>query len=230
MKPGPFLSRFWFLIPAFLAPAAVSLALAAFPVSAEEAAANLEKSLRNVRTFEARFEQLYYSTSVSTPLDEHGDFYFERPDRMRWEYREPQKKVFLYRDGILQVYLADENQLTRSRIPPEAYEADIMGIFLGKKSFHETYLIEETRFPTDAAGAKQIKLTPREEGDYSHILLEVDQKTWLLRRVLFFEWAGNKREFIFSRAKVNGPLPPRIFELKAPPGCEIIDEQGVIKR
>lgn len=208
----------------------VSAGLPATPVSAADAAANLEKALKNVRTFEARFEQLYYSTTVSTPLDERGDFYFARPDKMRWEYREPQKKVFLYGDGLLQVYLAEDNQLTRSRIPPEAYESDIIGIFLGKASLREAYVIEETRFPTETAAAKQIKLTPRQEGDYSHILLEIDQKTWLLRRALFFEWAGNKREFIFSHERVNGTLPPRIFEFKAPPGCEVIDEQGVIKR
>jgi len=218
------------LLAAFLLPAAASAARAATPVSAAEAAANLEKALKNVRTFEARFEQLYYSTTVSTPLDERGDFYFARPDKMRWEYREPQKKVFLYADGLLQVYLAEDNQLTRSRVPPEANESDIIGIFLGKTSLREAYGVEETRFPTETAGVKQVKLTPRQEGDYSHILLEIDQKTWLLRRALFFEWAGNKREYIFSHETVNGILPPHIFEFKAPPGCEVIDEQGVIKR
>jgi outer membrane lipoprotein carrier protein len=210
--------------------AGLILAGAAFPVKPEEAAANLEKALRNLRSLQARFEQFYYSVSVSEPLHERGEFFLQKPDLMRWQYKDPREKAFLYTGGIFQMYLPDEKQLTRSRILPEAYESDILGIFLGGKSFRDLYAIEDTRFPTDTARVRQIKLSPREEGDYSHILLEIDDRTWLLRRAIFFEWAGNKREFIFSQVRTNAPLPPRTFELKVPADCEIIDETGAIKR
>lgn len=205
-------------------------AAAAFPVTPEEAAANLEKTLRGLHSLQARFEQLYFSMSVTEPLREKGDLFLEKPDRMRWQYKSPQEKVFLYAGGILQVYLPEDNQLTRSRVPPEAYESDILGIFLGVKSFRDLYAIEDTHFPTDTARVRQVKLTPREEGDYSHILLEIDDKTWLLRRVIFFEWAGNKREFIFSQVRMNVSLPSATFGLKVPADCEIIDDTGPRKR
>jgi outer membrane lipoprotein carrier protein len=208
----------------------VLCAAAAFPATPEEAAANLEKTLRGLHSLQARFEQLYFSMSVTEPLREKGDLFLEKPDRMRWQYKSPQEKVFLYAGGILQVYLPEDNQLTRSRVPPEAYESDILGIFLGVKSFRDLYTIEDTQFPTDTARVRQIKLTPREEGDYSHILLEIDDKTWLLRRVIFFEWAGNKREFIFSQVRTNISLPSATFGLKVPADCEIIDDTGPRKR
>ncbi len=198
--------------------------------TAQETAANLEKALRKVRTLQARFEQLYFSISVSEPLRESGDLFVQRPDRMRWQYKLPQEKAFLYTGGLLQVYVAEDKQLTRSRVSPESYDTDILGIFMGKRSFRELYTIEDTRFPTDTARVRQIKLTPKEEGDYSQILLEVDDRTWLLRRAIFIEWAGNKREFLFSRLKTNAALPARTFELKVPPGTEIIDETGPAKR
>ncbi len=205
-------------------------AAAAFPATPEEAAANLEKTLRGLHSLQARFEQLYFSMSVTEPLREKGDLFLEKPDRMRWQYKSPQEKVFLYAGGILQVYLPEDNQLTRSRVPPEAYESDILGIFLGVKSFRDLYAIEDTHFPTDTARVRQVKLTPREEGDYSHILLEIDDKAWLLRRVIFFEWAGNKREFIFSQVRTNVSLPSATFGLKVPADCEIIDDTGPRKR
>ena len=210
--------------------ALLTCAAAAFPVTPEEATANMEKKLRGLHSLQARFEQLYFSMSVTEPLREKGDLFLEKPDRMRWQYKSPQEKVFLYAGGILQVYLPEDNQLTRSRVPPEAYESDILGIFLGVKSFRDLYTIEDTRFPTDTARVRQVKLTPREEGDYSHILLEIDDKTWLLRRVIFFEWAGNKREFIFSQVRTNVSLPAATFGLKVPADCEIIDDTGPRKR
>jgi outer membrane lipoprotein carrier protein len=205
------------------------LAGAAFAVTPAEAAANLEKRLRAMRTFQARFEQFYYSAAVSEPLHERGEVFLQKPDQMRWEYKDPQEKVFLYKGGVLQVYVADEKQLTRSRVPPEAYESDIVGVFLGTHSFADVYTIEDAHIPMGTAGVRQIKLTPKVEGDYSSLVFEIDEHTWLLRRAVFFEWAGNRREFIFSKMRVDEPLPARIFELKVPPGTEVIDDEGVIK-
>lgn len=206
------------------------LARAAFPVTPEEAVANLEKALKNLHSLQARFEQFYFSVSVSEPLHERGQLFLKKPDLMRWQYKDPQEKVFLYTGGLVQMYLPEEKQLTRSQVPAEAYESDILGIFLGSKSFQDLYTIEDARFPTDTARVRQIKLTPRVEGDYSHVLLEIDDRTWLLRRAIFFEWAGNKREFQFSQVQTNISLSPKMFELKVPPETEIIDETGSAKR
>jgi outer membrane lipoprotein carrier protein len=206
------------------------LAGLAFPVTPEEAAANLEKALRSLHSLQARFEQLYFSVSIPEPLRERGELFLQKPDLMRWQYKDPQEKVFLYAGGLVQMYLPEEKQLTRSQVPPEAYESDILGIFLGAKSFRDLYVIEDARFPTDTARVRQVKLTPREEGDYSHVLLEIDDRTWLLRRAIFYEWAGNKREFQFSQVKRNPALSPRTFELKVPADTEVIDETGAIKR
>jgi outer membrane lipoprotein-sorting protein len=206
------------------------LAAGALAVTPEEAVANLERALKAVGTLQAKFEQLHYSMSVSAPLREKGEFFLQRPDRMRWEYRNPQDKVFLYKDGLLEMYLPEEKQLTRSHVPRETLETDIFGIFLGVMSFRDAYVIEDSPFPTDASRIRQVKLTPRTEGDYSHILLEIDEHTWLLRRAIFFEWAGNKREFIFSQIRTGLRLPARTFELKVPPDCEIIDDGENVRR
>jgi outer membrane lipoprotein carrier protein len=205
------------------------LAGASFPATPDEAAANLEKAIRSLRTLRARFEQSYYSMSVTEPLRERGELFLQKPDLMRWQYQSPQEKVFLYAGGILQMYVAEDKQLTRSRVSPEAYDTDIVGIFLASKSFRDLYVIEDTHFPTDTGHVRQVKLTPKEEGDYSHVLLEIDDRTWLPRRAIFLEWAGNKREFLFTDVRTNVTLPGKTFELKVPAGCEVIDETGTVK-
>jgi outer membrane lipoprotein carrier protein len=209
---------------------ALVIAARALPVTPQEAAANMERALRSLKSLEARFEQIYVSASVAESLHESGEVYFRKPDLMRWEYRSPQKKVFLYTAGLFQMYIPEDNELTRSHISPEAYESDILGFFLGSKPLRDIYLIENAHFPSDSAGTRQIKLVPREEGDFTHILLEIDQRTWLIRRAIFIEWAGNKREFLFSRIRTNVSIPPKTFELKVPADCEIIDDDRTIKR
>ena len=224
------MKRLGFTAAGILALAAAFLPLAALKastaqaVSADEAVARLERALKAVTTLQARFEQLYYSMSISEPLREKGDLFLQKPDRMRWDYKAPQEKVFLYKEGVLEMYLPEEKQLTRSPVSKEALESDIFGIFLGTKSFLDAYVVEDSPFPTDATHVRQVKLTPKTEGDYSHILLEIDDTTWLLRRAIFLEWAGNKREFVFSQVRTGGRVPAKTFTLKVPPGTEIIDE------
>jgi len=198
---------------------------------AEDAVSRLERAIKAVTTLEARFEQLHYSMAVSEPLREKGDLFLQKPDRVRWTYKDPQDKVFLYKEGVLEMYLPEENQLTRSPVSKEALETDIFGILLGTTSFLEAYVVESNPFPTDAARVRQVRLTPKVEGEFSHILLEIDEATWLLRRAIFLEWAGNKREFIFSRVRTGGRIPDSTFTLKVPPGTEIIDDtDGGIRR
>jgi outer membrane lipoprotein carrier protein len=209
--------------------AAMVLAGSAFPVTPGEAAAKLEKRLRALRTFQARFDQYYYSAAVSEPLHERGEIFLQKPDLMRWEYKDPQEKVFLYKGGRLEVYVAEENQLTRSRVSPDAYESDIVGVFLGTHSFADVYTIEDAQIPMEVPGVRQVKLTPKVEGDYSSLVFEIEERTGLLRRAVFYEWAGNRREFVFSKMRVDAALPARTFELKVPPGTEVIDDEGVIK-
>lgn len=199
-------------------------------VTAEQAVAKLEKALRSLTTLMARFEQLHYSMTVSEPLRERGDVFLQKPDRMRWAYKDPQDKVFLYKDGILEMYLPEDKQLTRSPVAEETRRSDIFGIFLGTVAFRDAYLVEDSPFPTTAAKVRQVKLTPRTEGEFSHLLLEIDVTTWLPRRVIFLEWGGAKREFIFSQVRTGVPLPAKTFTLKVPPGTEIIDDTESIRR
>jgi len=199
-------------------------------VTAEQAVANLEKALRSMTTLMARFEQLHYSMTVSEPLRERGEVFLQKPDRMRWAYKDPQDKVFLYKDGILEMYLPEDKQLTRSPVAEETRRSDIFGIFLGTVAFRDAYLVEDNPFPTTAAKVRQVKLTPRTEGEFSHLLLEIDEMTWLPRRVIFLEWAGSKREFIFSQVRTGLPLPAKTFTLKVPPGTEIIDDTESVRR
>jgi outer membrane lipoprotein-sorting protein len=71
---------------------------------------------------------------------------------------------------------------------------------------------------------------PKTEGDYSHILLEIDETTWLLRRAIFLEWAGNKNEFVFSQVRTGVRIPAKTFTLKVPPDTEIIDDTEGARR
>jgi len=196
----------------------------------QEAALNLEKRLASIRSLEADFEQFYYSASIATPLQEKGKLYFQKPDLMRWEYLGPERYVYLYKEGLSLAYFPEDNQLFRHTLTPEEKDSELFRLLLGKVTIQDHYIIEPASFPSAKKDPIQIKLIPKEEGFFNYILLEIDGKTWLIEKLLFFDSAGNKQEFRFSRVKPNAKLKAGLFELDIPPDCEVIDDLPPTKR
>lgn len=192
----------------------------------EEVASKLETKLKSLRSFQADFEQTYYSSTVTNPLQEKGRFYLRKPDLMRWEYLDPEEKVFIYKKGIFLEYYPEDNQLIRRLLSDENYESETLSLLSGQKSLKDSYIIEFNPFPSENVDTDvwQLKLTPREEGEYAHILLEIDRDSWLIHTAIFIDWAGNKQEFHFSKLKPDVHLTQNLFELNVPPDCEIIEE------
>ncbi len=199
------------------------LSLFCFSQSPEEVAINLEKALLSTQTLEANFEHIYYSAVVSTPLREKGKIYFQKPDLMRWEYKEPENNIYLYQGDKYQWYFVEENQLMRGSILDEGQESEILYLLTGKKNLLDHYSVEWNPLPSENSQNAQIKLTPKQEADEGYLLLEVDKKNWLIHRIIFIDWEENKTEFRFSQLKINTALPKNIFELKLPPDVEIIE-------
>jgi outer membrane lipoprotein carrier protein len=192
--------------------------------SAEEAARKIENAFASLRSLRADFEQSYYSASLATPLLEKGKLYLQKPDLMRWEYAEPERNVFVYKEGVSLAYFPEDNQLFRHSLSPEEKEWAIFSLLTGRTRIADAYTVEPAEFPSDRKSPVQIKLTPKSEGEISYILLEADPGTWLLDKAVFLDWAGNKQEFHFRAFKLNPRIDPRTFELDVPADCEIIDD------
>ena len=208
-------------------------ALASAPVqtSPREIVARFEKTLLGLASFQADFEQTSSSSSLSTPLREKGRLTVKKDDLMRWDYTDPEKKTFVFNAGLLQSYFPEDNQLWRQKLAPEDYEGDIPSILTGKARLAERYNVEASPFPGATPGTPQLKLTPKAEGEEdSFILIEIDPSSWMLRRAVLLDWAGNRTEFVFSRFKANPRLDARFFEIKVPADCEIIDGEPPRKK
>ena len=209
---------------------AAILAAAPAQTSPADTVARFEKTLLSLRSFQADFEQTSASSSLSVPLKEKGRLFVQKGDLMRWEYNAPERKTFIFKDGLALSYFPEDNQMWRQRISAEDMETDLPAILTGKARLTERYTVALSPFPGSAPGSPQLRLTPKADQNGSFILIEIDPGTGMLRRAVLYDWAGNKTEFAFSRFKANPKLAPDFFELKVPPGCEVIDGERPRKK
>lgn len=202
----------------------LTLLALSFAQTAQEVALRVENALRSYRSFQANFEQFYYSATISTPLHEKGKLYFKKPNLMKWEYQDPEEKVFLIKDDLFWDYNKEEKQLIKYDLSQGEQNTEVISLLSGKVSLLDNYSVELNPFPTENANTIQIKLTPKdEEFADTYLLLEIDEKTWFIQTLISFDWAGNRTEFRFSKIKTNVTLQNKTFELRVPPDVEIID-------
>jgi outer membrane lipoprotein-sorting protein len=205
----------WFLILSLFNPA----------LTAEDVSLRTEHKIRSLLSLQAKFEQLYYSATVSTPLKESGRFHFKKPALMKWEYKDPEEKIYLLKEGWFWEYLPEEKQLIKYDLSSEEHESEILSLLSGQRGIMDNYLVEFSPFPTDNSKSYQLKLIPKQGDPETFILLEVDERSWLIQKAIFIDWAGNKTEYRFSRMKTNLLFPEGFFDLKIPPDVEIIEHK-----
>ncbi len=204
----------------------LTLLALSFAQTAQEVALRVENALRSYRSFQANFEQFYYSATISTPLHEKGKLYFKKPNLMKWEYQDPEEKVFLIKDDLFWDYNKEEKQLIKYDLSQGEQNTEVISLLSGKVSLLDNYSVELNPFPTENANTIQIKLTPKdEEFADTYLLLEIDEKTWFIQTLISFDWAGNRTEFRFSKIKTNVTLQNKTFELRVPPDVEIIENK-----
>ncbi|NOR13197.1 MAG: hypothetical protein GQ545_08090 [Candidatus Aminicenantes bacterium] len=204
----------------------LTLLALSFAQTAQEVALRVENALRSYRSFQANFEQFYYSATISTPLHEKGKLYFKKPNLMKWEYQDPEEKVFLIKDDLFWDYNKEEKQLIKYDLSQGEQNTEVISLLSGKVSLLDNYSVELNPFPTENANTIQIKLTPNdEEFADTFLLLEIDEKTWFIQTLISFDWTGNRTEFRFSKIKTNVTLQNKTFELRVPPDVEIIENK-----
>ena len=194
-------------------------------LTAADVSLRTEQKIRSLLSLQARFEQSYYSATVSTPLKESGHFHFKKPAMMKWEYKDPEEKIYLLKGGWFWEYLPEEKQLIKYDLSKEEHESEILSLLSGQRGIMDNYLVEFSPFPTDDSKSYQLKLTPKQGDPDTFILLEVDERSWLIQKAIFFDWAGNKTEYKFTRMKTNQAFPEGFFDLKVPPDVEIIEHK-----
>jgi outer membrane lipoprotein carrier protein len=148
---------------------------------------------------------------------------------MRWEYKDPEQKLFVS-DGVkIYSYVPQDKQVVVSNVPA-ADEASTPTLFLaGKGSLTRDFTVSFVDLPPAlaAGGARGLKLVPRSpQQDYDWLILAVDPATYQIRGLVTVDAQGGRSTFVFSNLKENLGLGDKPFEFKIPRGVDVVTTSG----
>ena len=188
----------------------------------------LEERYRRAGTLQATFLERYFENGREVRV-ESGTAYFLRPGKMRWEYEQPEKSVFLVDGKYVWFYVPADH--TATRMPArksEDWRTPIAFLTTGMKLSRicsEVGLAEDVK----AAGAGDLvyrcvlRAAPGEAAvSQQEVLLEATPQNELAR-IVVPEEAGLQIDFVFKNWVWNPALAKTLFDFEPPPGTAIVN-------
>lgn len=217
----------------FVVPVCVS-ALLAQPSPAPDASSvvrAIEARYASVRTLQATFLERYTEGREAMRI-ESGTAFFSRPGRMRWEYEEPEKKLFVVDGKTVWFYVPADRTVTRAKMGESDDWQTPLALLVGKFKVSRVCARVEIveRVPGPSAPPPDhtlLRCLPKStDAGFREVLIEVDA-TYSLARVLIRQPGDVETEFRFANWQRDLPLSEAMFHFQAPPGVAIVDESSI---
>jgi outer membrane lipoprotein carrier protein len=190
--------------------------------AATETARALQEKYDRVKDFSADFTHTYEGGVLKKKSVEHGTVQIKKPGRMRWDYTEPDKKVFVSDGRKVYSYIPADKQVILSNMPADDQATTAVLFLAGKgnltRDFVVTYASQD-----DTGDTIALRLDPRQkQRDYDWLVIVADRKTLQIRSLSAADQQGGRSTFAFTNYRENAGLSDKAFEFKIPRGVDVI--------
>lgn len=207
-----------FLLAAGAAQALVSVAIAQTPEIPADAAALLTKATTlysDGSAHSAGFTQVYTPSGFATSRRESGQIWIQAPQRLRFDYAAPEKKVFTYDSGEGRFFSPEDKQLTIRKLSAQEI-ARLPIVFLTSPAD----LAKRYEIQRDASGA--ILFKPRtSDPDLAWLKLSIGADG-TVEALSYEDGSGSRTEFRFENWGSEKARPPADFKIEGPKGTRIV--------
>jgi outer membrane lipoprotein carrier protein len=198
-------------------PAAASLPL-------DEFVTKVQRSYHDVQAIRADFTQTYDTGGANRV--ESGTVVFARGGRMRWDYREPEKKVFLSNKKEVLLYLPEAGQLNRSSVKQSEDYRVPFRLLLSRLDLRKVFSrFEDANNQFQHPPEDRVIIAYPKNADklgYRHVVMEFDPQMDIRRLVIVYT-NNTVMKFNFNHIDRNPRLASALFELTPRPGTQIIN-------
>jgi outer membrane lipoprotein carrier protein len=186
----------------------------------------VDRSFSRMKDFTADFVQIF-EDPLNRKQQESGHLYLMRPRMMRWEYKNPEEKLFVSDGKNVYLYVPAERQVNKEAVRDSFDDRVPLMFLLGRSNLRNEFtrfeLLDRKPF---LEGTKVVRMFPRRKSDLTEVVMEVDPANYLVRRLLLVHSDGSKSEFLFSNIRLDTGLRPPLFDFKVPAGVEVVDGLG----
>jgi len=190
--------------------------------AASDAAAGQQKVegfLQGLQSLQAQFKQTLTDRNGLTVEEATGTLAIRRPDRFRWDYREPNEQVIVADGARIWLYDADLEQVTVRKLDDTLSATPAM-LLSGQGNLQDNFSVTQS---AQEGGIFWVRMQPkRDDTDFKWVRLGFEGSS--LRFMQLADKLGQTTNLEFSQLERNPALDPSRFNFIVPPGADVIGD------
>jgi outer membrane lipoprotein-sorting protein len=192
-----------------------------------EILAAMQSAGDRLQTLTANFQQTNRDHILEEEETSSGKLFLQVPGQIRWEYDPPASKVLLVKDEKILLYNVVAHQVQEfGRGQMRGVGADLLiGFGRSNAEIGKHYDVSLLGEWSDEVVLELIPKPDSSASIFAAIELTLGKAHWTPIRTVFHEVNKDTTTLVFEDVKLNGSLPPKVFELDLPPGVEILRGQ-----
>lgn len=203
---------------AALAPAMMAAGPAAAPTTLDQVLKEVQKRQAAVTSIQADFTQRKTLALLAEPQLSRGTFAYEKPDKVRWNYAEPNPVTMVFAGGRMTTYYPKLNRaetLAVGRFQDRIFKYMGAGSAVNELATWFNFRFSDRKgdatwrlelIPKTAQVAKRVK----------NITIWIDRKSYMTSKFEYVEADGDTTQYEFTSIRVNEPVPATTFVLSLP--------------
>lgn len=179
----------------------------------------VESFLQGLDGMQAQFKQILTDRTGRSVEEASGTLAISRPDRFRWDYREPYSQVIVADGTRIWIYDSDLEQVTVRKLD-ETLSATPAMLLSGRSSLADNFNVTQVQ---QEGAVDWVRLEPkRDDTDFKWVRLGFEGA--LLKYMQLADKLGQTTSLEFSKLERNPPLDPSRFTFTVPPGADVIGD------
>jgi outer membrane lipoprotein carrier protein len=183
------------------------------------------KTQRDARSLSAHFVERKNLNLLAKPVVSTGEFFYRKPGRIKWEYAQPERRVYLITEDRYLAYYPEQKRA--ENVPLSKFSSRPFFKFLGiGQTAEELQKYFEISMPDTQSkdGAYLLLLTPKWQRIKDRLALVrfwVDEKSCLPSKLEYVETDGDSTTLTFSRFQVNPDIAETRFSIELPRDVQV---------
>jgi outer membrane lipoprotein carrier protein len=209
---------------AMIGSAALCISTTAFAVTAAEGRQRAEQFLQGLDGLQAQFKQTLTDRAGQVTEESRGTLAIKRPNRFRWDYREPHEQVIVSDGTRIWLYDSDLEQVTVRKLDVALSSTPAM-LLSGQGTLTDNFDVTEA---VERDGMLWVRMQPkRNDTDFKSVSLGfAGGKSQDLRFMELADKLGQTTLLEFSNLKRNPTLDASQFVFEVPEGADVIGDAG----
>lgn len=216
----------WGLIRLFETAGAVSAASAP---AGEKALADVVRKIQaayeKTSDWKAEFQQITRIEGFDTPITSRGKLYIKKPDKLRWDYSEPNRHQIMVNAQKIWIYTPEQNQVIVSPFAEISDSQLPLHLLSGVGRLDQDFTVQwADPAKPQPKGIPALTLIPKDpRTGLTKLRMEVDPESYFITWLTLFEANGNESRFQFAQIRNNTGLKDRFFIFTPPKGVVVVE-------